>query len=381
MIQYVLFLEALKPDAFVFENVSNFQSALRTPGGVLDAPEVLRSLIAELSNEDASYHVSCRVLNAKDFSVPQDRRRFIMVGVNAKKSLPRVVEEFFASSVSRQSVSLNAALWALGTPLEFALGGDVRVGDEVACFDMSSDGMATEVAEYWNWVRQPSPNKRKPPRHTDGHVYRRMRSDDAAFLRFVAPNTRWMDLKIAGTETLEELRTFIEKARDEIGTRELKKQAGVWLKSINDEFWLKILLEHVSRKYGLAENHLLGSTYLKNGAGTHGDWFERLSASKPSKTIVAHIGKDTYGYFHPFENRAISIREAARIQSFPDFYRFGSAGVVDAYSIIGNAVPPLLARHFAVVLANLHEKHRIFDDADRFAVVRTQPPQQESLSL
>lgn len=381
MIQYVLFLEAMMPDVFVFENVSNFQSVLKTPNGVLDAPEVLRSLIADLSTEEAAYHVSCRVVNAKDYSVPQDRRRFIMVGMNARKTAPKVVEDFFAIKVSKQHVPLNAALWALGSPAEFSPGGEVRVGDEAACFEMSSAGMSAEVAEYWDWIRQPPPGGRRAPRKTDAHVYRRMRDDDSAFLRFVAPNTRWMDLKIGSSETLDELRVFVSEVRQNVKDARLRKQADSWMKSLGDELWLKILLEHISKKYGLAENHLLSQTYLKNGAGTHGDWFERLSASKPSKTIVAHIGKDTYGYFHPYESRAITVREAARIQSFPDYYQLGSAGVVDAYTIIGNAVPPLLARSFASQLVKLHQEYGVFVDHDRFEAAIEHPPHQEALRL
>jgi len=108
------------------------------------------------------------------------------------------------------------------------------------------------------------------------------------------------------------------------------------------------------------KHHLLKDTYLSKGGGSHGDWFERMSANRPSKTIVAHIGKDTYGYFHPFENRAISIREAARIQSFPDFFSFSELGIVDAYSVIGNAVPPLLACRFASRLDQLFQNGDIF---------------------
>jgi len=55
---------------------------------------------------------------------------------------------------------------------------------------------------------------------------------------------------------------------------------------------------------------------LAKGVDNHGDWLERLSPERPSKTIVAHIGKDTYGYVHPYQPRALSVREAARVQSF-----------------------------------------------------------------
>jgi site-specific DNA-cytosine methylase len=115
------------------------------------------------------------------------------------------------------------------------------------------------------------------------------------------------------------------------------------LELVEDNLALRLILEETATRFRLSEQHLLHPSYLKNRSGTHGDWLERLAGDRPSKTVVAHIGKDTYGYIHPSETRPITLREAARLQAFPDAFSFAGSGVVDAYTAIGNAVPPLLA--------------------------------------
>ena len=70
-------------------------------------------------------------------------------------------------------------------------------------------------------------------------------------------------------------------------------------------------------------------------------WY-RLRSGEPSRTLLAHLGKDGYTHIHPDESRVISVREAARLQSFPDGFRFcGSMNAM--FRQIGNSVPPLLA--------------------------------------
>lgn len=74
----------------------------------------------------------------------------------------------------------------------------------------------------------------------------------------------------------------------------------------------------------------------------------KLREDKPSRTLMAHIGKDTYSHIHydSKQARVITPREAARLQSFPDGFEF--AGTMNsAFRQIGNAVPPLMAHAIA----------------------------------
>jgi DNA (cytosine-5)-methyltransferase 1 len=73
------------------------------------------------------------------------------------------------------------------------------------------------------------------------------------------------------------------------------------------------------------------------------DKYKRLAWDELSRTITAHIAKDGYWYIHPEQHRTLSIREAARLQTFPDSFRF-AGNPSHRYKQIGNAVPPMLGR-------------------------------------
>ena len=71
------------------------------------------------------------------------------------------------------------------------------------------------------------------------------------------------------------------------------------------------------------------------------DKYKKLDENDLSRTITAHIAKDGYWYIHPRQARTLTVREAARIQTFPDDFRFAGPPSV-AFKQIGNAVPPLI---------------------------------------
>lgn len=68
------------------------------------------------------------------------------------------------------------------------------------------------------------------------------------------------------------------------------------------------------------------------------DKYKRLDENDLSRTITAHIAKDGYGFIHPRQPRTITVREAARLQTFPDDFRFAGPPSA-AFKQIGNAVP------------------------------------------
>lgn len=87
----------------------------------------------------------------------------------------------------------------------------------------------------------------------------------------------------------------------------------------------------------------------KNRLHCFKDKYYKLIADRPSRTITAHLRMDCHSHIHPFQIRAITPREAARCQSFPDDYLFLGA-YLKTYMEIGNAVPVLMAKGIATVI-------------------------------
>ena len=153
------------------------------------------------------------------------------------------------------------------------------------------------------------------------------------------------DLPVVEGNTKDEVQDYVGDPESELGKR---------LRQGLPDGEAKLVRDHITRAVRQDDAEIYremkqGADYLdvpehlrRYRFDIFNDKYYRLSCDGLSRTITAHIAKDGYWYIHPEQDRTLSIREAARIQTFPD--RFRLAGYPSSrYRQIGNAVPPMLA--------------------------------------
>lgn len=170
---------------------------------------------------------------------------------------------------------------------------------------------------------------------------------DLPFLKAGEGTDRFLNYKTTTTTYLEShsLRNGIDILTQHIARPHREQDKEIYKIAVHK--WEK-------KQERLNYNDLPEQLKTHNNRTSFFDRFKVVAADLPySQTVVAHIAKDGHYYIHPDikQNRSISVREAARLQSFPDDYYFEGekegANRTAAFKQIGNAVPPLMAKAVA----------------------------------
>ena len=153
------------------------------------------------------------------------------------------------------------------------------------------------------------------------------------------------DLPVAEANIRDEVQAYVDHPKSELGKKLRQGLPEEEARLVRDHITRAVRPDdaEIYRRMRQGDGYLDVPEHLRRYRfDIFNDKYFRLSCEGLSRTITAHIAKDGYWYIHPRQDRTLSIREAARIQTFPDRFRF--AGYPSSrYRQIGNAVPPMLA--------------------------------------
>ncbi|MEL4454851.1 DNA cytosine methyltransferase [Lutimonas vermicola] len=317
---YLKFAEKLSPKLILIENVKGLASA----SGYRD---LIEKSLRDTGGEN-NYETSSAILNAKDFGLAQNRERIFFIGL--RKDLSEkygiAVEGIFEEIINAKKEAIKLKEVILDLPQIKANPKPNNYSEEkelsfsnINCFGKNmSDGPYKELLGE---------------------------KDSQSYVRLI--NTYKERLEFP--ERLYNHKSRYHNERDLFIFKNL-----VPGKYLNDPENKKALSKVI---YGV-EIDAKGNRRVKGFV----DKYFKLDAESVSKTIIAHLELDGNSYVHPGNiPRSITPREAARIQSFPDWYFF-TGTTRNQFKQIGNAVPPLMAsliaENFKSVLDRINENEK-----------------------
>lgn len=344
--EYIRIIERLRPVAFVMENVKGILSAkvngesifqrvladLRAAGGAPDSYTLI-PLVAGAKGRHAGNIVRC-----EEYGIPQNRHRVILVGIRSDRA-----QEARDSTLSGHTLEPVATAATVAS----VLSGMPRL--------RSGLSKSKDSPEEWRKVV-------------------------VAAFKFAASACR-----SDGTWLTRVADTLAANARTILEEVHLPPRVSSGLSPITDNSlsdWLidpdlPILPNHATRghmesdlsRYAFAtvfaelfQRSPKADEYPAGLAPAHDNWESGKFADRfrvqrwnaPSSTITSHISKDGHYFIHPdsLQCRSLTVREAARLQTFPDNYFF-EGNRTQQFVQVGNAVPPLLAGKIAHILKGL----------------------------
>ena len=348
--EYLRIIRRFSPVVFVMENVKGILSS--THGG----KGIFSRILADLSSPGGGYDYRIRsfvvpgegdelepadfIIEAERFGTPQSRHRVILFGIRADIAarMPagaRTDCDDFTIVPADTSVSVAEAL--SGLPLRRS-----RLSREADSHEswLAAISSAPQGLKGWrNPMRtQIEEEMRLAIRRAEGHLGHGNRFEpcEVVTLRTMPQALRawYHDPRLGGVlqhETRAHMRADLHRYLFASCYAKLR-----WVAPKLGQFPPRLLPDHVN---------------IDAEQVPFADRFRVQVAGQPSSTVVAHIAKDGHYYIHhdPAQCRSLTVREAARLQTFPDNYFF-EGNRTEQYTQIGNAVPPWLAKQIAEVV-------------------------------
>lgn len=331
--------ELWKPAAVVMENVPGMLS--------VDGKNIATDAAEDLARR--GYSTGYVLMNAVWYGVPQLRERLFFIGVREDLGIQPAAPPATHEAILPAGYLQPASEFQFSLP--FVSSGPLMIDHEPVALAATSvsdalddlpvltEHLGPDSAAVRGDFRKPRPYRRPPHSNyaslirswpgfpisqmIDDHVIRRTPRDYETFRR-MRPGDRYPQaLQIARERLAEELaRLESDGRRPKPGTPELAALERKFVPPYPDDIFV--------------------------------DKWRKLSPDQPSWTVPAHLAKDTYSHIHHDSDQArpISVREAARLQSFPDTFKF-SGNMGDCFRQIGNAVPPLMAWAIACTVLDL----------------------------
>lgn len=338
-LEYLRYVQAFRPLVLMMENVPD----VLNHGGQNVAEETREFL------EEIGYDVKYTLLNAAFYGVPQMRERMVLIAVrrelNAKISFPEPTHhiELPPGYAGSRQVALKLLR---GAPIDGALGyvpakpphreltPAVTAAQALSDLPLITGHLRGEIGRSVRRFDRLEPYPGKP--HTGyaklmrtwpgfendegicDHVIRYLPRDWKLFGR-LNPGDQYPEAHAAAVRMFDEA-LVQERARTGAAP---KTGSKAW-------------------------HELRASIVPPYDTGKFPNKWRKMEPDLPARTLMAHLGKDSYSHIHydSAQSRTISVREAARLQSFPDGFIFRGA-MNAAFRQIGNAVPPLLSRALA----------------------------------
>lgn len=346
--EYLRVLDRLKPAVFVMENVKGMLSAkvegASIFGRILDDLHAVGGYVPLALSVDGddlfgtwSTDPRSFIVRAENHGVPQARHRVILVGVRedvarrlgGSDSIPRLER--------RPGVPLAAVLDGM-PPLRSRLS---KGGDSGSAW---RDAMRT-VAEFVGGLAEAE---------VDGPIDRLAREIDqfahAVRRRNEVPPSSSTASAGFGADCPQELRDWLGSGGlDATAGHEAR---GHMTSDLARYFFASIHAKALGRSPVMEDfPRALWPDHTNWTSGKFKDRFRVQLHDQPSTTVTSHISKDGHYFIHPdpMQCRSLTVREAARLQTFPDDYLF-MGNRTEQYVQVGNAVPPFLARHIASVV-------------------------------